>query len=128
MEVAPDVISRVEQLEWQHLLPALGGMGIKGLWGQPVDVFRQRSTGTIIMGCVFHDERTPSMILWPSGNYKCHGCGQAGNKATFIGALLTGDKTVKASSVAETSIDLEWAVEAAEISQTLHPDQLMLDL
>jgi len=34
--------------------------------------------GAIMTLCVFHQERTPSLRIWPDGNYLCHGCGKSG--------------------------------------------------
>jgi len=34
--------------------------------------------------CPFHAERTPSCVLFPTGGYKCFGCGKSGNSVDFI--------------------------------------------
>ena len=31
--------------------------------------------------CPFHDERTPSCVLYPDGGYHCFGCGKNGHGA-----------------------------------------------
>jgi DNA primase len=34
--------------------------------------------------CPFHQERTPSCVLFPTGGYKCFGCGARGNSVDFL--------------------------------------------
>lgn len=36
------------------------------------------SKGIITMLCVFHEDGSPSLRIWPSGFYKCTGCGASG--------------------------------------------------
>ncbi len=48
-----------------------------------------KNSGALIMKCLMHDERTPSMHCWPSGNFLCHGCGASGNKVEFISNFPT---------------------------------------
>lgn len=51
--------------------------------------YTTRSTGTIVVRCIFHEERTPSLVLWPrSGNFNCFGCGRNGNKANLYETWL----------------------------------------
>lgn len=40
---------------------------------------RLTSSGKIILLCVFHKERTPSLHIWPSGLFCCHGCQEKGH-------------------------------------------------
>ena len=41
--------------------------------------YTQRSIShALVLLCVYHEERTPSLFLYPSGNLQCHGCGQTG--------------------------------------------------
>lgn len=35
-------------------------------------------SGAIMICCVFHKEKTPSLRIWASGHFKCYGCGTAG--------------------------------------------------
>ena len=35
--------------------------------------------GHIMTLCVFHVERTPSLRIWPDGQYYCHGCNARGH-------------------------------------------------
>ncbi len=45
----------------------------------------QRSGQNLRGRCPFHEERTPSFFVFPdSGNYKCFGCGEAGDIFTFV--------------------------------------------
>ena len=34
--------------------------------------------------CPFHSEKTPSFYIYPSGRYKCYGCGESGNVFDFV--------------------------------------------
>jgi len=37
--------------------------------------YRQRRlSGALFALCQFHDEKSPSMFMWPDGNLYCHGC------------------------------------------------------
>ena len=39
-----------------------------------------KNTGRrVSMRCPFHNERTPSFMLYPDSSYKCFGCGVHGN-------------------------------------------------
>ncbi len=42
--------------------------------------------GSVLKGCCpFHDEKTPSFVVWPkTGRYKCFGCGAGGNAITYV--------------------------------------------
>ena len=45
---------------------------------------KRRASGVLVGSCVFHRERTPSLHLWPSGRFRCHGCGAAGTVRDFV--------------------------------------------
>ena len=32
----------------------------------------------LLVLCIFHKEKTPSLRIWPSGRFRCHGCGERG--------------------------------------------------
>lgn len=34
--------------------------------------------------CPFHSENTPSCVLFPTGGFKCFGCGAHGNTVDFV--------------------------------------------
>ena len=52
-----------ENPEWKATLDELGV------------IYRQRRiSGALVALCFFHDEKTPSMYMWPDGNLYCHGC------------------------------------------------------
>ncbi len=58
-------------------------LSIEGLVGRHVQL--QRSGRHLRGRCPFHDERTPSFFVFlDSGNYKCFGCGEAGDAFTFL--------------------------------------------
>lgn len=38
----------------------------------------------IKINCPFHPERTPSCVLFPTGGFKCFGCGAHGNTVDFV--------------------------------------------
>ena len=58
-------------------------LSIEGLVGRHVQL--QRSGQHLRGRCPFHDERTPSFFVFlDSGNYKCFGCGEAGDAFTFL--------------------------------------------
>jgi DNA primase len=44
------------------------------------------------MLCVFHDEKTPSLRVWPSGFFKCHGCGESGKAEDHPKILAAFDR------------------------------------
>lgn len=33
----------------------------------------------VMLLCIFHREKTPSLRIWPSGHFRCYGCGEAGH-------------------------------------------------
>lgn len=47
--------------------------------------YRQRSVSKALATvCLFHDEKSPSLWLYPSGNYICYGCGASGTVEDFV--------------------------------------------
>jgi len=36
------------------------------------------TSGAITLLCIFHEERTPSLRIWPDGGFRCFGCGVHG--------------------------------------------------
>ncbi len=36
------------------------------------------SSSRVVLHCVFHEERSPSLFLYPDGFYRCYGCGKCG--------------------------------------------------
>jgi hypothetical protein len=40
---------------------------------------KQRSSGAIYLCCVFHSEKTASMVLRPDGRFQCYGCRARGS-------------------------------------------------
>ncbi len=61
---------------WAALFARVGARRIKA-----------RTTGAVYALCVFHDERTPSLVGWPSGRFLCHGCLASGDAASFVRAF-----------------------------------------
>jgi DNA primase len=46
--------------------------------------------------CPFHGERTPSCVLFPTGGFKCFGCGESGNTVDFAMKLgCSFDEAIK---------------------------------
>jgi DNA primase len=41
-------------------------------------------TRKVKIACPFHAENTPSCVLFPTGGFKCFGCGACGNSIDFI--------------------------------------------
>jgi hypothetical protein len=37
------------------------------------------SSDRIVVRCVFHVEKSPSLFLYPNGHYRCYGCGKHGS-------------------------------------------------
>ena len=45
---------------------------------------RNKGEGPVVVHCVFHEERTPSLFLYPDGGFMCYGCGACGDLVDFI--------------------------------------------
>lgn len=43
-----------------------------------------RITRKVKVLCPFHAERTPSMVIFPTGGFKCYGCPAKGNSVDFL--------------------------------------------
>lgn len=65
-----------ENVEWKSALDELG-----------ISYRQRRITGAIVALCVFHDEKTPSMYMWPDGNLYCHGCMATDRVEGFVGRM-----------------------------------------
>lgn len=51
--------------------------------------FKKRSTGVLVLLCPFHNEKTPSLHMWPrSGRFMCFGCGTNGDQREFVSKFL----------------------------------------
>ncbi len=46
--------------------------------------YKLRQTGVYYVLCVFHQEKTPSLVLRPNGRYRCYGCRAGGTIEEFI--------------------------------------------
>jgi hypothetical protein len=44
----------------------------------------RKKSGTIVLCCIFHNEKTPSLWLRPGGRYICYGCGAHGDMIDFV--------------------------------------------
>ncbi len=55
-----------------------------------IPIARTRIAGHLILSCIFHQERTPSLQIWVngSGRYYCHGCKAEGNIVDFVARYL----------------------------------------
>lgn len=71
---------------------------------------------TILMNCCFHEERTPSLKLYPNGGFTCYGCLQSGGIPDFVAVLLGMEDASELDSFFD---DLMCVV-------SLHPQQLQL--
>lgn len=71
----------LSQVTWEWVLIALQRRGWPGQW-------KRRSTGAIYLRCVFHEEKTPSLALRPSGRFTCYGCGKTGGMLDFCQYLV----------------------------------------
>jgi hypothetical protein len=101
--VAEEADILLADIEWHELLTYLGNKGLRGDQGQPFDTYGTKSSGVVYMHCVFHEERTPSLLMWPkSGRYRCHGCGEEGTKAEFLERLNLVEVTEDVEEVAKT--------------------------
>lgn len=50
-------------------------------------------SGRVAALCVFHRERTPSLMFWPeSGRFHCHGCQNGGDLIDFLVEYARLDK------------------------------------
>ncbi|MBI2024503.1 MAG: hypothetical protein HYT03_00190 [Candidatus Harrisonbacteria bacterium] len=65
----------VGEVSWERIFQKLGLSA------------RRRTSGVLVLRCVFHREASPSLHCWPSGNFKCHGCGLQGNFVDFVSGL-----------------------------------------
>lgn len=70
-------------------------------------------SGRLIMSCCFHEERTPSLSLYPNGGFTCYGCGESGGIPDFVAELL------QLRSVEQ----LEEFFRDLQRNQSIHPDQ-----
>jgi DNA primase len=59
------------------------------------------SNGITMTLCVFHQERTPSLRIWPSGSFRCYGCGKHGHSRDE--PLLRGPFDRKVNEARETA-------------------------
>ncbi len=51
--------------------------------------YKERKTvGKIYVSCILHNEKTPSMLLRPSGVFHCFGCGGSGDVIDFLAYKL----------------------------------------
>lgn len=65
--------------DWNQVLHTLGILGS----------FKQRDSGVLVGPCVFHKEKSPSLLLYPfskhsSKHYHCYGCGAHGSPVEFV--------------------------------------------
>jgi hypothetical protein len=57
---------------------------------------RISQTGRALVLCPFHNEKNPSLRIWPDGGFHCHGCGETGHLDQHP-KLLTRYLTLRAS-------------------------------
>ncbi|MCK9378552.1 MAG: CHC2 zinc finger domain-containing protein [Candidatus Moranbacteria bacterium] len=51
-----------------------------------------RGIGIYVAKCIFHKEKTPSLVFTNQGTYYCFGCGDGGDMFMFISYALTGHR------------------------------------
>lgn len=68
-----------ENGEWKAILDEL-----------EVGYRQRRLSGAIFRLCFFHDEKSPSMFMWPNGGLYCHGCGVTLDIDEFLPAVHEG--------------------------------------
>lgn len=44
--------------------------------------------GVLVLSCCLHDERTPSLKLYPNGGFTCYGCRECGGIPEFVTELM----------------------------------------
>lgn len=79
--------------------------------------YRERSVShSLRVLCNFHDEMTPSLALYPSGNFTCYGCGQRGELADFIcyDTDASSQPAQLIRALGRAPVDLEPAIQLAE--------------
>lgn len=60
-------IEQARRTDWQHFLPNLRRVG-----------------GKLVGLCPFHQEKTPSFIIFADGRFRCFGCQKSGDTIDFI--------------------------------------------
>jgi len=50
---------------------------------------RETANNRVDMLCPFHGDKTPSLRMWPSGFFYCHGCQARGDVLDFVLRLST---------------------------------------
>lgn len=71
--------SKYFMYDWDQILHTLGILGS----------FKKRDSGVLVGLCVFHNEKRPSLLLYPfskhsSKHYHCYGCGAHGSPIEFV--------------------------------------------
>ncbi|MBU0490417.1 MAG: hypothetical protein KKB13_01075, partial [Chloroflexi bacterium] len=73
MKIGPEEIARVKATH--AIADVVAGYGV---------ALRRRGRG-LAGRCPFHDDRTPSLMVWPQeGRFKCFGCGAGGDVIAFV--------------------------------------------
>lgn len=95
---------------------------------------RGRRTGErMVMRCLFHEDKTPSMVLYPrDGGFHCFGCGRSGD-ATALYQQALGLPPLEAARRVCEDFQLKWTedwVPSRRIAPRREPDarKLMLKL
>lgn len=113
-DVEAEQIQEWRQVGWPQILAKLDNVLVSRGSGNtrgPTSV-----TGRLIMNCCFHEERTPSLSLYPNGGYTCYGCTACGGIPEFVTKLL------HLSSLEELVAFF------AETAPSINPDQLQWEL
>lgn len=71
-----------DRVSWEQLFQALAS---------PV---KPRPSGRYVVSCLFHEEKSPSLVTWADGGFYCHGCGEGGDIVLFA-ATYKGLQTAR---------------------------------
>lgn len=105
--------------KWHHLLGSVS-------WNSVLDgldiIYRPGNNGNIKILCIFHQERTASLVFHQDGYYKCYGCGHSGTKLRFLLDYLDIELDVRRGDYSR----LETFFGGLRAGKIHHPNQLSL--
>lgn len=76
-----EVYSTPENAAWKQTCDELG-----------LSYRQRRVSGALVRICVFHDEKTPSMWMYPDGNLYCYGCLKSTTVEEFPSEVAAGTR------------------------------------
>ncbi len=80
---ADGALSRIERFKAEHPIDEVIGDAVP---------LKTHQSGRYLTGrCPFHDDRTPSFVVWPEvGKFRCYGCGEHGDVVDFLKLYQAG--------------------------------------